>query len=299
MNCDEARGILAELVAGEFGLTESATVEAHAGQCAECAQVLDQLYRTAPRGHRMRPAAPEQISAHPSRRLRSLIRHATVTAVLVLVMGLGILAVQGRHEVLLASLRSALPALSEALSEMRSPTTDSRAQTAPQERLAPPSVASPIEREPQDAAPAEPAAPASWAEPEPAPESAPPAKASGTTKAGPAKRAVPGRAAKLEPARESASPTVASRTDVVIQISVEDRREAERNVRTLIARLGGTRSGKEQAATMELVVPRAKYGELTRGLAQIGAWQMESDAGPLPDPVHVAVRLARETANPR
>jgi len=46
-------------------------------------------------------------------------------------------------------------------------------------------------------------------------------------------------------------------------------------------------------ATMILVVPRAKYGELTRGLAQIGAWQMESDAGPLPNPVHVAVRLAR------
>ncbi len=44
---------------------------------------------------------------------------------------------------------------------------------------------------------------------------------------------------------------------------------------------------------MILVVPRAHYGELTRGLAQIGAWQMESDAGPLPDPVHVTVRLAR------
>ncbi len=291
MNCDEARGILAELVVGEFGLTESATVEAHAGQCAECAQVLDQLYQTAPRGHRVRAAALAQVSARPSRRrrLRSLIRHATVTAVLVLVIGLGILAVQGRHEVLIAGLRIALPALSE----MRGPATDSRAQTAPQERLAPPNVASPIEREPQDAAPTEPAAPAPWAEPEPAPESAPPAKASGTREAGTAKRAVPARATRPEPAAESASPTVASRTDVVIQLSVEDRREAERNVRTLIARLGGTRSGKERAATMELVVPRAKYGELTRGLAQIGAWQMESDLGPLPDPVHVAVRLAR------
>ena len=44
---------------------------------------------------------------------------------------------------------------------------------------------------------------------------------------------------------------------------------------------------------MILVVPRAKYGELTSGLAQIGSWQMESDAGPLPNPVHVAVKLAR------
>jgi hypothetical protein len=268
MNCDEARGIFAELVAGELGLTELATVEAHAGQCAECAQVLDQLYRTAPRGHRRRPAALPQISARPSRRrrLRSLTRHATVTAVLVLVMGLGILAVQRRHEVWLAGLRSVLPSLSE----LKSSGADSRAKAAHQEPLAPPGVASPVERERQDAAPTRSVAPASRAKPEPAPESASPPKASGTTEAGPAKRAVPARAAKQEPA-ESASQTVASRTDVVIQLSVQDRREAERHVKTLIARLGGTRSGRERAATMELVVPRAKYGELTRGLAQIGA----------------------------
>jgi len=138
-----------------------------------------------------------------------------------------------------------------------------------------------------------PAAPVPRARPEPVPEPASPAKASGTTEAGPAKRAVPAHAAKPEPAAASASPTVASRTDVVIELSVQDRREAERHVKTLITRLGGTRSGRERAATMMLVVPRARYGELTRGLAQIGAWQMDSDAGPLPDPVHVAVRLAR------
>jgi hypothetical protein len=289
MNCDEAREIFAELVVDEFGLSESATVEAHAGQCAECAQVLDQLCRTAPRGHGKRPVALAQISARPSRRSRSLTRYATVTAVLVLVLGLGILAVQQRYDVWLAGLRIAL----QSLSEMRSSATDSRAQAAPQELLTPPDVASPIERTPQDAAPTGPAAPAPRAKPEAVPESASPAKASGMTEAGPAKRAVPARAVKPEPAVESVSPTVASRSDVVIQLSVQDRREAERHVKTLITRLGGMRNGRERAAAMELVVPRAKYGELTRGLAQIGAWQMESDAGPLPDPVHVAVRLAR------
>jgi hypothetical protein len=194
-------------------------------------------------------------------------------------MGLGIFAIQGRYEVWLTGLRSLLPSLSESGGSGR----DSRAQAAPQEVLAPPAVASPIEREPQDAAPARPASPASRARPEPARESASPAKAS----------AADVIIRRPEPARESASPAKASAADVIIQLSVQDRREAERDVKTLLARLGGTRLGREPAATMILVVPRAKYGELTRGLAQIGAWQMESDPGPLPNPVHVAVRLAR------
>src|SRR3990172_8068699 len=243
MNCDEARGIFAELGVGELGLTEAAPAEAHAGQGPECAGVLDQLDGAARSSRR--------------RRLPSLTRHVTVTAILVLVMGLGIFAIQRRYEVWLAGLRSVLPSLSESGGSGRG----SRAQAAPQEVLAPPGVASPIEREPQDAASVRPASPASRARP--------------------------------EPARESASPAKASAADVIIQLSVQDRREAERDVKTLLARLGGTRLGREPAATMILVVPRAKYGELTRGLAQIGAWQMESDAGPLPNPVHVAVRLAR------
>ncbi len=291
MNCDEAREGLAELVGGRLRLTEWATVEAHVGQCAECAQVLDQLYGSAPEGYRRRPAAFARESALPSHRRRphNLTRHATATAVLVLVIGLGVLAVQQGYEVWLSGLRSMLPSLSE----LRSSDTDNLAQATPQEPLAPSDLASPIEAERQDAAPPRPAAPASRAKPEPATESAFPAKASGTTKAGPAKRVVPVPAAKPEPAAKSASPTVATSTDVAIQLSVQDQREAEQHVKTLIARLGGTRRGGERAATMILVVPRAHYGELTRGLAQIGSWQMESDAGPLPDPVHVAVRLAR------
>lgn len=257
MDCHEARGRLAELLVGELGLTEWATVEAHVGQCTECGQVLDQLFRTAPRNHARRAAVFAQVPARSSRRLPSLTRHATFTAVLVLVMGLGIVAIQWKYEVWLAGLRSVLPSLSESGSSGRG----SRAQAAPQELLAPPSVASTVEPEPQDAASARPAAPASRARP--------------------------------EPARELASPAKAISTDVSIQLSVQDRREAERHVKTLLARLGGTRLGREPAATMILVVPRAKYGELTSGLAQIGSWQMESDAGPLPNPVHVAVKLAR------
>lgn len=258
MNCHEARGRFAELLGGELGLTEWATVEAHVGQCAECGEVLDQLYRTTPEGRTRRPAVFAEVPDRSGRRggLPSLTRQAAATAVLVLVIGLGIFAIERRYEVWLAGLRSVLPSLSESGISGR----DSRAQAAPREPLAPPGGASTIEPQPEEAAPAA-AAPASRVRPEPVPE--------------------------------SASPAGTSNTDVVIQLSVQDRREAERHVKTLIARLGGTRLGRKPAATMILVVPRASYGELTRGLAQIGSWQMESDAVALPDPVHVAVRLAR------
>jgi len=89
------------------------------------------------------------------------------------------------------------------------------------------------------------------------------------------------------------SPVKASETDVVVQISVRDRDVAERNVNTLLVRLGGTNLGQAEGATIIAVVPQSSYGEFTRGLAQIGSWNLEASRSSLPDPVHVAVRLAK------
>jgi hypothetical protein len=97
-----------------------------------------------------------------------------------------------------------------------------------------------------------------------------------------------------EPERVSkpASPLKASETDVVVQISVSDRGLAERDVKTLLTRLGGSNLGQDEGSTIA-VIPRSSYAEFTRGLAQIGAWRMEAGRSNLPDPVHVAVRLAK------
>lgn len=96
-------------------------------------------------------------------------------------------------------------------------------------------------------------------------------------------------------ASRSAGPksSPASGTDVVVQLSAQDRREAERELTSLLARLGGSRLARDQRATMKVAVPRSRYGEFTRGLAQIGSWQMETRSASLPDPVRVAVRLTR------
>ena len=84
-----------------------------------------------------------------------------------------------------------------------------------------------------------------------------------------------------------------SRADVVVQLSVQNRRVAERDVTTLLALLGGSTAGENRNSTIMAVVPRSSYEDFTRGLAQLGASQMETERPSLPDPVHVAIRLAR------
>jgi len=99
--------------------------------------------------------------------------------------------------------------------------------------------------------------------------------------------------ARPEPATASASPARVSSSDVVVRLSVQDRREAERDVTTLLSRVGGTKLGRNKGFTLSVVVPRSSFAEFTRGLAQIGSWQMETEHSSLPDPVRMVVRLAR------
>lgn len=87
------------------------------------------------------------------------------------------------------------------------------------------------------------------------------------------------------------SPT--SGADVAVQLSAQNRGQAERNLGSLLARLGGSRLSRDQRSTIRVAVPRSRYREFTSGLAQIGSWQMETRNTPLPDPVRVAVRLTR------
>jgi hypothetical protein len=58
MNCHEAREEFSDIIAGRTGLTESARVDAHVSQCAECRDLLEGLYRL-----RRRDDNPEQGNA--------------------------------------------------------------------------------------------------------------------------------------------------------------------------------------------------------------------------------------------
>jgi len=95
-----------------------------------------------------------------------------------------------------------------------------------------------------------------------------------------------------QPPAATPRPFTGAGADVIAQLSVQDRQEARRDIGLLLARLGGSRKA-ERESTVWLEVPRSRYSEFTRGLAQIGAWQMEQGGQPLPDPVAVTVILTR------
>jgi hypothetical protein len=81
--------------------------------------------------------------------------------------------------------------------------------------------------------------------------------------------------------------------DVAVQLSVSNRKDAERDLGMLLARVGGTKLGPGQTSTLTASVPRSSYSEFTRGLSQIGSWRLEAGRSSLPDPIHVAVKLAK------
>src|SRR6266704_2238484 len=348
MTCDEVREIFPALIAGDLTLTETAQAEAHLSRCPDCRQMIEDLYRVAPRD-RATGRIPAHAQTGPRPGLRFLLPPLLVLGlglgVIALVPGLALHAWQRGTAMLSAARHGAPPAAPRA----EAPPMDSARIEPPADPLAPsefntalsahaPSLSGSTLAPPTSNAPTPPATvppaatltqpPATAASPpadrqsarmtaEPAPSApAPPVKAerapgfsrraaahspAESASAPSAKKGERREARRTEKAPEPAeperaskpaSPLKASDTDVVVQISVRDRGLAERDVKMLLTRLGGSNLGQDEGSTIA-VLPRSSYAEFTRGLAQIGAWRMEAGRSNLPDPVHVAVRLAK------
>ncbi len=330
MTCDEARQVCSALIAGELGISEAALVEAHLSCCPDCRQIVEDLYEVAPRNSEGRIVLAEDMGIGAGRRLllSPLVLVALGAGALVVVPGLAPYAWH-RAAALVVAARDVIPQPAPRTvppptepSRIESPSgapltrepdvmppsspsassaslaTTSPSTPAPKESqrtAVTPTESSDKEAERASAAPA-PSAPAPSARPA---STQKPAESAATASARKAERqqARQGEQAALpnpEPAAPHLiSPVKASETDVVVQISVRDRDVAERNVNTLLVRLGGTNLGQAEGATIIAVVPQSSYGEFTRGLAQIGSWNLEASRSSLPDPVHVAVRLAK------
>lgn len=83
--------------------------------------------------------------------------------------------------------------------------------------------------------------------------------------------------------------------DVVGRLLVRSRSGAERDIAALLARAGGTTLSRQRGPTITVVkgvVPHSNYGNFAAGLRGIGSWQLEAERSPLPNLLHVAVRLA-------
>ena len=96
-------------------------------------------------------------------------------------------------------------------------------------------------------------------------------------------------------ARASAPGDTQWPVDVVGRLFVKSRSGAERAVAALLARAGGTTLSRQPGPAITVVkgvVPRSNYGSFAAGLRGIGSWQIEVERFPLPNLLHVTVRLA-------
>jgi hypothetical protein len=78
------------------------------------------------------------------------------------------------------------------------------------------------------------------------------------------------------------------------QLSVKNRGAAERDLTALLARTGGSLVGTDRDGAVmfvDAVVPQSGYEEFTRGLTRIGAWRVEAERSPLPEDVHLTIRV--------
>lgn len=83
--------------------------------------------------------------------------------------------------------------------------------------------------------------------------------------------------------------------DVVGRLSARDWTAAERDFTALLARVGGTELGRQRRAAfaaVDVVVPRSRYDDFARGLTRIGSWQLEAARSPLPDVIHMTIRVS-------
>ena len=119
----------------------------------------------------------------------------------------------------------------------------------------------------------------------------------------------PPRAAPLSPPDVSASgpveaasspPTLLSElpvsaTHVVGRLSAKNPGAAQRDLVALLANVGVTELGRSRRVTftaIEVVVPQSRYDEFVDGLARIGSWRLEAARLPLPDAVHMTIRMS-------
>ena len=92
-----------------------------------------------------------------------------------------------------------------------------------------------------------------------------------------------------------AASSVTRSADVIGRLRVKSRGDAERDLGALVARAGGTFVSRQRGPTTTVVeasIPHASYGTLAQGMTRLGAWQLEAERSPLPDLVHITVRLA-------
>jgi len=315
VNCQDARQQFSALVAGKVGLTEWVLVDAHVSECAECGDLLEQLYRLRSRQDPERrragalsadaqidPSPEAGVIVQPRRRRQNRttpILRIFFAVVILLAVGVGLaFSISPREPERLISIlksmpRAVLPGTSPPAeldgSRTRAPMAP---PPAPAPQLAPRAPHSPLDAETEKAG-REGEARAAASKIASPPNVVPAAKAERKELSRRKGAVAAGAERPKQPAPETSAPAEIPDSDVIVRLSVQDRGEAERDIGLLLARLGGTRLARDRGSLLSVAIPRSRYGEFTRGLAQIGSWRTDASRTSLPDPVRVVVKLAK------
>ncbi len=302
MDCHDAREQFSALLDGELGLTDWTETEAHVSRCAECGVTLEKLHRLRrpeEPGSRRPPMAYVDEPSHLRRAIGRLGRLGRSTLALRLVVGPPAIAMVLGIVSYTAAGRSALDVAARALVSWATSTSQADAPAAkpvpsqwPREnpRAARPDVSpSPHASAAVDVMPA----PRSVTPSAPAMPPAPSTARKSSAVSAEASRSASDSAGTPTVKTQDKEAPIDPRADVVVQLSVQNRRMAEQDLTTLLSLLGGSTAGANRNSTIMAVIPRSSYEDFTRGLAQLGASQMEAERPSLPDPVHVAIRLGR------
>ena len=149
--------------------------------------------------------------------------------------------------------------------------------------------------------PQKPAAPASQAAPAPqvAASGAPAPAAPPAESRAKSRDAAEGQSGVLAPAPPAMSAKRQSAVSSVFgRLNVKSRPAAEEGLADLLARLGGTETGRRKelgATVVEVLVPEARYADFIRGLTTLGAWTPEGQPAALPtDPpqIRLSIRIS-------
>ena len=114
------------------------------------------------------------------------------------------------------------------------------------------------------------------------------------------KKIVSGAPPLTDERRQAPPPTLlpelpVSAVHVVGRLSAKSPGAAQRDFVALLADVGGTelsRSQRVRFTAIEVIVPQARYSEFADGLARIGSWRLEAARFPLPDAVHMTIRVS-------
>jgi hypothetical protein len=293
-----ARESLSAFLDDALAPDERRQIEAHLEGCADCRRELAALGQTVGLLHRVEaPRAPAGFvdrvaaAARPVPWYRRLVAAAFLPLSAKLPVEVTALVMVA---VLAAYVFERTPALQQAVSrpEPAAPRSDEAGRRP--EAYAPRPLLSPAPAPPPASAPAPPApvaAPSPTAKTEAPAESvvgsASPRAAENREQAAGAVRSEPA------PSRLTEKRDLPS-ADVMARVAVKERDAAERDLAQLVARVGGREAQRRldgATTVLEVLVPQARYAEFSRGLAQLGAWQVEAERPEPPSQVRVILRL--------